>query len=208
MGFLDPIDERHQLADFYARMTDGELLKLDQDVASLTELAREVLEDEIERRGLDEELDSATEPAKPTENLELRKLVTIRKFRDLPEALLAKGSLESVGIECFLGDDNLVRLDWFISNFVGGIKLQVKAEDAATALELLEQPIPEGLYIEGIGLYEQPRCPKCESLDISFQELNKAVAYATAYLGVPIPLRRKSWKCHNCQAEWQDPEQE
>ena len=64
--------------------------------------------------------------------MEVRELVTIRQFRDLPEALLAKGSLESAGIECFLADENLVRLDWFISNFIGGIKLKVRVPDAAT----------------------------------------------------------------------------
>ena len=47
----------------------------------------------------------------------MRKQVTIRAFRDLPEALLAKGSLESAGIDCFLVDDNMVRLDWFMVEF-------------------------------------------------------------------------------------------
>ena len=59
----------------------------------------------------------------PRQELDVRNLVSIRQFRDLPEALLAKGCLESAGIECFFRDDNLVRLDWFISNFIGGIKL-------------------------------------------------------------------------------------
>ena len=84
--------------------------------------------------------------------LDFRTLVTIRQFRDLPEALLAKGCLESAGIECFLRDDNLVRLDWFISNFVGGIKLCVRPEDAQTARDLLDEPILEGLYVQGVGL--------------------------------------------------------
>ena len=39
-------------------------------------------------------------------------LVTIERFRDLPEALLAKGKLESAGIRCFLADSELVRTDW------------------------------------------------------------------------------------------------
>jgi hypothetical protein len=131
-------------------------------------------------------------------------LVTIRKFRDLPEALLAKGGLESAGIECCLIDDNMVRMDWFISNLIGGVKLQVSAEDAAEATEILNLPTPETLEIEGTGIYRQPHCPNCNSMDVSFEELNKPVAYALAWIGLPLPFHRKAWKCHACAREWED----
>lgn len=147
-------------------MKDGELQKLARHAESLTELAWDALEDELERRHLEFfEEDSAVEPH---ETLALRELVTVRQFRDLPEALLAKGSLESAGIECFLADENLVRLDWFISNFIGGIKLNVHPADEAIARKLLDEPILEGLYVQGVGLYEQPRCPKCQSAGCEF----------------------------------------
>ena len=57
----------------------------------------------------------------------------------MPEALLAKSMLDSAGIESVLGDENLVRLDWFYSNLVGGIELMVREEDAETARKVLEQ---------------------------------------------------------------------
>ena len=136
----------------------------------------------------------------------LRKLVTIRKFRDLPEALLAKGSLESAGIEALLADDNVIRLDWFWSNLMGGIKLQVDPEDSEKANEFLDQPIPEGFDVVGVGDYQQPRCPRCQSLDVGFQELDKPVAYVSAYLGMPIPWTRRAWRCHACHAEWEENE--
>ena len=139
----------------------------------------------------------------PFEMNEPSQLLTIRRFRDLPEALLAKGSLESAGIECLLGDDNMVRLDWFISNLIGGVKLQVKPEDAAVATEILDQPIPEEFDVEGSGAYRQPRCPHCQSLDVSFEELDKPVAYVSAFIGVPLPVHRRDWKCHSCGREWE-----
>src|SRR5580693_3437516 len=187
-------------------MTDGELQRLARSAESLTELAWDALEDEMDRRHLefpDEE--RAGDPAQePQQQLEIRELVTIRQFRDLPEALLAKGSLESSGIECFLADDNLVRLDWFISNFIGGIKLNVRVQDAGNAQKLLDEPILEGLYVQGVGLYEQPRCPKCKSLDVNFQELDRPIAYMSAFLHVPMPVQRTGWRCHSCDAEWED----
>lgn len=87
---------------------------------------------------------------------------------------------------------------------MGGIKLSIKGEDAEGANSILDQPIPEGFDVAGVGEYKQPRCPKCESLDVAFQELDRPVAYVSAYLGVPIPLRRRAWRCHPCRAEWED----
>jgi len=180
-------------------MTDDELEHLARNPEALTETAWQALEEELDHRDLE------FPDSEPRQELDLRTLATIRRFRDLPEALLAKGSLESAGIECFLRDENLVRLDWFISNFVGGVKLCVKSEDELKAKALLDQPILEGLYVHGVGLYEQPRCPKCNSLDVTYQELDPA-AYLSMAVNVPIPFHRDGWRCRACAAEWQDDE--
>jgi hypothetical protein len=227
MTRIDPEQERLRLAHFYSGQMDGELEKVAGQAYELTERAREALRAELTKRGLSIELvehapappapspamgDPAPEPlpdeSLPDESLavgelELRNRVVIRHFRDLPEALLAKGSLDSSGIECALVDDNVVRLDWFWSNLMGGVKLAVDREDAALAEEVLSQPIPESFDVSGVGEYVQPRCPKCDSLDINFQEMEPA-AYVTAYLNVPIPFHRRAWRCHNCDAEWED----
>jgi hypothetical protein len=196
---VEDVAERVRLARTYAAMTDDELQRLARDPEALTEIAWDALEDELDHRNLE----APVEGVQPREEVTLRSLVTIRQFRDLPEALLAKGSLESAGIECFLRDENLVRLDWFISNFIGGIKLSVKPEDATKAQSILNEPILEGLYVHGVGLYEQPRCPKCNSLDVSFRETDPA-AYLSMAVNVPIPLRRDGWRCRTCNAEWKD----
>ena len=201
MPFLDESEERQRLSRAYLKMMDGELLRLAESPEQLTDPAREALEDELDRRNLDTAYE---EPDPPQDEIEIRNLETIRQFRDLPEALLAKGSLESAGIECFLADENLVRLDWFISNFIGGIKLRVKPQDAENARKLLDEPILEGMYVHGVGLYEQPRCPKCNSLDVNFRGLDQPVAYMSAFLRVPIPMHRKAWHCRACDAEWED----
>jgi hypothetical protein len=209
-SYLSEQRERRRLAANYAGMTDGELQKLARSAESLTDLAWDALEDELDRRHLDlpgdESPDDESRRSAATrfEQMEILELVTIRQFRDLPEALLAKGSLESAGIECFLADENLVRLDWFISNFIGGIKLKVRPADEANARKLLDEPILEGLYVQGIGLYEQPRCPQCQSLDVNFQELDRPIAYMSAFLRVPMPVQRPAWHCHACDAEWED----
>jgi hypothetical protein len=74
----------------------------------------------------------------PEDQLDIRDLVTIRQFRDLHEALLAKGSLDSAGIESFLADDNMVHMDWLISNLLGGVKLKVESANSEVAIEILD----------------------------------------------------------------------
>jgi hypothetical protein len=198
---LGPEQERERLAQVYAAMTPEELQKVADDGASLTDAARETLKTEISGRRL---AITVNEPPAGIDVIEERELVSIRRFRDLPEALLAKGSLESAGIECFLTDDNMVRMDWFISNLLGGAKLLVNREDAEAATAILDEPTPELLDVEGIGEYQQPRCPECQSLDVNFEQLNRKVAYTTAWLGVPIPLHTTAWTCRSCGHRWQD----
>jgi hypothetical protein len=70
-------------------------------------------------------------------------LVTVRTFRDLPAAMVAKSVLEAAEIPCFLADANTIRIDWLLSNAIGGIKLRVREDDAAEANEILNQEMPE-----------------------------------------------------------------
>jgi transposase-like protein len=98
----------------------------------------------------------------------------------------------------------MVRMDWFISNLLGGIKLKVRQEDAAAAEEVLSQPIPEDFEVDGVGEFEQPRCPNCQSLDVTFEALNKPIAFTSAWVGLPLPIARNSWKCESCGSKWQD----
>jgi hypothetical protein len=131
-------------------------------------------------------------------------LVTLAQFRDIPEALLAKGKIESSGIRCVLADGNLVRMDWLLSNAIGGIRLQVHQDDADTARAILEEPIPPGFSEEEVGEnYAQPRCPRCCSLDIGFQTINRFWTFALwLLLQFPIPVRKQNWKCYTCGVEW------
>jgi hypothetical protein len=149
MSFLDnSADERERLAAHYARLGDGELLKLAAQPWTLSDEAWEALEDELDNRGLeipDAELEG--QMVLP----EKRELVLLRRFRDIPEALVAKGRLDSFGIECFLADDNMVRMDWFISNLLGGVKLLVEPEDFTRATSILNASIPDPLEVDGLG---------------------------------------------------------
>jgi hypothetical protein len=184
-------------------MADEELRQVAECGDELSADAVLAFQAEVAKRGLKVEIASS----RAADVLEFNEIVTVRQFRDLPEALLAKGSLESAGVQAYLVDDNMIRMDWFISNLLGGIKLKVHAEDAEVASQILDQSIPEMFEVEGIGNFDQPKCPRCQSLDIAYEE-NKPVSYVSAYVGVPVPLRKRGWTCHECGNGWTDSDEE
>ena len=205
MTRIDPEAERQRLSETYAKLTDEELDKLVDDANELTDIARAALKAEIESRGGHvefEEIPGDEEPAHP-------QLVTISLLRDLDEAMFARGRLASAGIESFIADENLVSMNWFMSNVIGNLRLQVREGDAESAKEILAEPIPEKFDLpDDDQQFEQPKCPKCNSLDIQFEGLHRGVGLATAWLvSVPLPLRRDAWKCNHCGAEWQEVEE-
>jgi hypothetical protein len=199
MRRIDWEKERTRLTHLYAGMEDGELEKIGANPDSLTAVACQVLAAEMLKRGM-------KLPEPPPPRVDIPSPIEIKRYRDLNQASIAQSILESAGIESFLADANLVRMDWFYSNAVGGIKVVVREQDAEEARKLLEQDVPEGFDVEGSGHYEQPRCPSCGSFDISFDGLDKRVSYATVWIGVPVPVTIKGWRCSSCGHRWTDSE--
>ena len=60
-------------------------------------------------------------------------LVTLQRFRDVPEACWPRENLDPPELRCALADGNLVRMDWLLSNAIGGIRLQVHLQDVDSA---------------------------------------------------------------------------
>jgi hypothetical protein len=205
MTQIDSLKEYQRLVARYAAMEDGELEKVALDFPALTEVAKSVLHSEMSRRDLASPAEIAANHANEIAESEARKPVMIRRYRDLPEASIAKSVLQSAGIDCFLADDNMVRLDWFYSNLVGGIKLLVPEKDAKAALQLLDESTPEKFDVEGVGEYQQPHCPKCGSMDVSLDGLNQPLTFAAMCMtSLPIPVNTPGWKCHSCGHQWND----
>jgi hypothetical protein len=135
----DPKQDYESFAIHYSQLSDGELIELALESSELSDFAWDALEDELDRRHLEvPEPESGPQVSLP----EMRDLVVLHAFRDVPEALLAKGRLQASGIECFLADENMVRMDWFISNLLGGVKLLVQPADFSKASRILNEPMP------------------------------------------------------------------
>lgn len=205
MTQIDWERERARLAAVYAAMSDVELQEVADDADSLTDVARTTLRAEMLRRGMEGPPEVAPAAELRGKEPHVPRPVMVGRYRDLPVATVAKSILESAGIEAFLVDDNVIRLDWAISNALGGIKLLVREEDAAAARELLEEHIPDKFEVEGVGEYEQPKCPNCGSKDISLDELDRKIAFPSLFLRIPIPAVQRGWNCHACGHTWDSP---
>jgi hypothetical protein len=192
-------------ADLYRTMSELELQSLLAEWHSLMPEARSALAAEFSSRGFDyAEPPQSVEDAPP----EFRELITIRRYRDLSEAIVARAVIESAGIFCFLKDENLVRLDWQVSNFIGGIRLQVAAPDVEVAEAILSQPVPSEFSIPDQPGFQQPRCPRCTSTDIMWQRQGRKAALASLYLfSLPLPRGSESWHCNSCDLRWVDDDQ-
>jgi hypothetical protein len=192
-------DPEPTFAELYRPMSEQELQELLRDWHSLVPEARNALATEFASRAL-----VCTEPPPPADDSpEFRELITIRRYRDLSEAIVARAVVESAGIFCFLKDENLVRLDWQVSNFIGGIRLQVGAADVEAAKEILSQPVPNEISIPDQPGFIQPRCPRCTSTDISWERQGRKAALASLYLfSFPLPRGSESWHCNSCDLRW------
>ncbi|SNS24591.1 Putative signal transducing protein [Granulicella rosea] len=205
-----------EFAATYASLSEPELLRTAHAYDSLTEPAQAALRAEFARRELEPPFIDA-----PDEGVDSSALVTIRRYRDHSEAIVARSLLESASIPVYLADENFVRIDWQMSNMVGGIRLQVAQWDEAAALELLDQPSPGPIDFAPGESFPKLHCPVCSSIDIAFRGEYHAVARTSFQLLWPFPILLlpltlllqaldrwrnppNTWSCAQCGARWQD----
>lgn len=73
---------------------------------------------------------------------DLEKLVTVETFTSSWEAQLARACLEAEGIHSVIADEHFHRLYSALSSTLGGVRLQVRPEDADRAAEMLRNRRP------------------------------------------------------------------
>jgi predicted RNA-binding Zn-ribbon protein involved in translation (DUF1610 family) len=194
------IPSPEDLAAQYAQMSETELMELAHSYKGLLEIAQAALRAEFARRGLEPPL------VEEQEEWEFRRLVIVRRYRDLTEALMGRALLESAGIPAWIADEHLVGMNWFYSNLVGGVRLQVDESDQAAAQEILEEEIPRTITYGQDETYVQPTCPKCGSAEITLGSgTERGRSFVALYaLSIPVPPREAAWHCEACGAEWVD----
>ncbi len=65
---------------------------------------------------------------------------TVTAFSKPIEAHMLIARLGGSGVTAFIRDEHIVTLDWFASNAVGGVKVDVADEDYEQALNVINAP--------------------------------------------------------------------
>ena len=143
-------------------------------------------------------------------------LITARVFTYEHEARLFAAKLESEGIECFMDDNFITSANPFLSNAVGGIKVNIKVSDVELAKEIINQiETPERkshIDSEQIEVEEQKYlpvegyCPKCDSekvYQLKKTWLQSLWAFFTIIMFfIPSSTNRKM-HCAACNRNWE-----
>lgn len=132
------------------------------------------------------------------------KLVTIKTFSYDHETLIYEPKFRSEGIPYFLKDQKTVAIDPLVSNAIGGIKLQVAAEDEERARALVLEIEKNNSFTE-LGAvitvdgqqFEKTldECLNCESEDVYM--------YKQSVLeGLFRPFQKRGRYCNSCSNKW------
>ena len=127
----------------------------------------------------------------------MAEFVTIRTFSNPVEANIVKTKLQDADIYCHLLGEHTVSANPLLSHAVGGIKLQVREEDAEEAEAILGPSLTE--------YKEQLKCIYCGSHDVDFVSSRKRPAWMKVLtilaLGIPL-FWQKIYYCNSCGREF------
>lgn len=129
-------------------------------------------------------------------------LVTIAEYTNALQAHIARGRLEAEGLEVHIADEHYITMNWYLSNALGGVKLQVAENKIEQAKEVLAA-IEAGDYEIQESKEDQSsiECPRCHSSKVT-QKSMRGWALSIFYLS-NIPCFFKSrYQCSQCQFQW------
>lgn len=126
-------------------------------------------------------------------------LITVASFSKPEEAHLLRLRLEAGGVPAHVQDENLVQIDWLLSNAIGGVRVMIEEEDADLAREILSDDTEAELDST------RPTCPACSSANTAPDEAPRRVAFLTLLVaGFPFLTSRSQWKCADCGHMWNE----
>jgi len=210
----DAVRYWQDLTENYRAMGDGELLELAEKPEDLTEVARQVLRDEVRRRRLDEKRASAQVNATKTGAADARIHLEPATYRNAPfspeeddgddereytwkvvltecnspeEAWQIAETLRRAGIDSWIRRFNP------FAQYDGNVTaVLVAADELEEARAIGAMPIPQDIIEASqtkLPEFVAPVCPQCGSKDGAMLESADPV---------------NVWSCEECGAEWTD----
>jgi hypothetical protein len=216
---VNPLEEWQRLTAVYAEMWDEELLNLAAAPEDLTETARQVLRDEVRKRGLRDPRAAREQPegaarfqtakfgahagpefetqAQEGDDLpvEFTWKTPLCVCESLEDAMQVFEALRRAGLESWIqrpGARRPVAWNEWHQDMVGNIQVLVPADQLDQARAIVAQPIPQDIVDESkmqTPEFEAPVCPRCGASDPVLESVE------------PV----NAWACESCGAEWTEP---
>lgn len=115
----------------------------------------------------------------------------VASYQKADDAYLAASVLEGSGLSPHIRDGHTIGVDWFYSQAIGGVKLEVPECEYEEAIELLGlPPLGEAAL----------KCPHCESDKVKLRTLSGITALGIALFGLLLPVRSRRADCLSCKA--------
>lgn len=205
-------DEAQRLSEHYAQMYDAEILSLAAGADDLTDVAKQVLANELKKRGLTEEGSAPDErpgtagymPPPPAAWETPLGMSPDGESDDEPQdshgftwkTLLCECETREQAWQVFevlrrAGVQSWIEAPQSYSLELSGQRVVVAADQLDPARAILQHPIPQDIIDESkmqIPEFETPTCPHCGAAD----PILEAVEGANA------------WSCDVCGAQWTD----
>lgn len=135
-------------------------------------------------------------------------LATVARYTEVWEAHILRARLEAEGVIAIVADQHLIGANWFYSNALGGVRVQVPVSQLDTARQVLSA-LERGDY----ALAEEPAetppalaCPRCGGADIEPHTAARKLAFISLWLlQIPLPFSRWKNRCRDCGWRWREP---
>jgi len=138
--------------------------------------------------------------------------VTVGTFTHETEAYLFRSRLEHEGIECFIADNNITTVHPFLSNAVGGIKVNIRSSDHEKAKVIISEIEEQSNKHQskkikvGSTIYNaiEGYCPNCDSeaIYVKNYDLIKLIISVIAAACLLPPPFKKDVICRDCLHKW------
>ncbi len=206
---INPLEEWQRLTTLYGEMGDIEIRELAAGIDDLTDVAKQVLRDEMKKRGLSEKPANVAQ----TEGTDARdsgpwdhvapisKDSSAEEDDDVPheftwktllcecesaeEARLLTETLKEAGIDSWIEAPIYLKVNT-------GSRVMVAADQLERAVEVAARPIPQEIIDQSkqeVPEFEAPKCPKCGEEDPTLESVDPS----------------NTWLCESCGNSWTDP---
>jgi hypothetical protein len=193
----NPIQEWQRLATLYSEMGDLEIRELAASIGDLTDVAQQVLREELKKRGFN--MSNASPRTDESDRTQIQELDLGVESEDANGLSVDAQEFTWKTLLCDCENSRQARqlaevlrrsgIESWIAGGLNGPRVLVAADQLDLARLIAAQPIPQEIIDESnqeTPEFELPRCPECGAEDPTLESVDSS----------------NSWECESCGNKW------